>query len=570
MNAPGAEPSASPRPDFRPARREKAAPCGGGCPNGADIRGWLAPLAQREALGLGREEALERAWRTLVERNPLPATLGRICPHPCEASCNRTLLEGAVQINRLERFLGDWALERGLSLPAGPPAGTHAASGRTGSVAVVGAGPAGLSAAYQLVRRGHAVTVFEGAPEPGGMLRWAIPSFRLPPAVLRAEIERVVALGVEIRTSCRVGRDVTVDELLSGYDATFLGLGAQRPRTLEVDGAGPWGLLPGTDYLHAVKEGADPHLGARVVVVGGGNTAVDAARTARRAGSTVVLAYRRTREEMPAFPPEVDAMLSEGVELRCLVAPLRLEAPEGGPAVLVLGSMRPGEPDAGGRRRPVPIPGAETRVGCDAVVTAVAQEVDWTGLEPFRPASGPLRADPVGWVADAGVWAGGDVLGAGLASRAVGEGRRAAAAIHARLVGGGLPESREDAPPRADAPQVVQLSAYEGRPPLPLDGLDRGPDGGAWEPDLERVALEAGRCLSCGLCFGCRRCWMYCSSGCFEPEPRTEPGRHFTLDLASCEACGKCVDVCPCGYLEFASASGVAASSSGPAIVSTR
>lgn len=528
--------------NYRPRRVEKLAPCGAGCPNDADIRGWLGFLSQREPLGLSREEALRQAWTALVEWNPLPATIGRICPHPCEAGCNRARLEGPVQINRLEQFLGDWALARGLLLPL------KDTEGATYPVAVVGAGPAGLSAAYQLARRGHAVTMYDRHLRPGGMLRHAIPDFRLPPAVVDAEIDRILRLGVEFRPRCVIGRDITPGELRDGYAAVFVAIGAQQGRPLRLEDDRGREVRTGIDYLQSVKEGKTAWCGQRVVVVGGGNTAVDAARTARRAGSEVTLLYRRGRAEMPAFGDEVDDALDDGVRLETLAVPVRIERDSDRITGLVIRRVRLGEPDGSGRRRPIPIPGSEVRIECDAVLAAIAQEVDWDRLDDLK--DGGLDADPDGRLATAPVWAGGDMMGPGIASRAIGEGRRAAEAIHAALTGS--ERERERSRGSADAGMVVKLGAYEPREPMALGSLSSGstPDG-ELDLDVERALREAGRCLSCGLCFGCQRCWMYCSARCFEHAESPRPGEYFVMDLASCEACGKCVDVCPCGFLEF-------------------
>lgn len=551
------------RLDFRPSRVEKRAPCSGACPNDADIRSWVGLLAQHGQLNLPREEALARAWRLLVEKNPLPASLARICPHPCEDECNRSALDSPVQINGIERLLGDWALARGLPLPS------LMAISPSWSVAIVGAGPAGLSAAYQLARRGHAVTIYERHSRAGGMLRQAIPDFRLPPSILDGEIDRIMALGINLLTECAVGRDMTLTELRERHDAVFVGVGAQVARALELKGAQEGDVRSGMAYLRDVKEGKSAWCGEHVVVIGGGNTAVDAARTARRAGSRVTLVYRRGRKQMPAFHPEVNAMLEDGVALECLSAPLSVEKIEGRVTALLVQRMQLGEPDESERCQPIPIAGAVHRIPCDAVVAAVAQEVGWAELGEPSPDGGWLLADADGWVAHAGIWAGGDVRGPGIASRAVAEGRRAAEAIHAAATG--ERPAHAAPPPPARLHLDVKLHAFEPRPPAGLTCVGCGPRG---DSEVESAVPAARRCLSCGLCFGCQRCWMYCSSGCFHPAAAQEPGGYFSMDLENCEACGKCVDLCPCGYLEFAvqperaqGAVGSGSSISGPALV---
>ena len=536
-----------PAPDFRPRQQPHPAPCVHGCPNGADVRGWIGWVAQRHQLGLTREQAYRRAWQTLAALNPFPATLGRICPHPCEAGCGRQGLDGAVRVHALERFLGDWAIEQGLELPREEPSGDRA------SVGVIGGGPAGLSLAYQMARRGHAVVVYDANPLPGGMLRYAIPDYRLPRAVVDAEIRRILDLGVRLVPDTRVGRDVPMDEVRSRHDLVFLAIGAQRGLALHLDGDGATPVVTGIDYLRGVKTTGDAWLGDRVLVIGGGNTAVDAARTARRAGSDVVVAYRRSREQMPALDEELDAMLAEGVELLPLVSPVALERGPDGRAEAVLQEMRLGPPDPSGRPRPLPIPGSERRVSVDAVVAAVAQEVDWDRLSALRPEGTWPPKDREVSLDGGGVWVGGDALEPDLAVRAVADGRRIAEVMQAWL---------SDEPPaatdgRAPIEPAARLERYEARSPEPITELS--PDAALADAaaevtktvDEKAFLREAGRCLSCGLCFGCQRCWMYCSSGGFRTVSRPEPGHYYVLDLAACEGCGKCVDVCPTGYLDF-------------------
>ncbi len=306
-------------PRFEPRQVEKQAPCQGGCPNSGDIRGWIGTVAQRHKLGLSREEAYTRAWRTITDVNPFPSVLGRVCPHPCESHCNRSEKDGAVAINAMERFLGDWAIENSI------PLASLEATLKPEWIGVIGAGPSGLSFAYQMARRGYRVTVYERRAEPGGMLRHGIPDYRLPPEVLEAEIRRITDLGVELRLNTAIGRDVTLAELRELHPILFLGIGAQKGRRLGVPGEEGSGVWRGTDYLDRVNHRKPVDLGRRVIVVGGGNTAIDAARTARRTGAEVMLLYRRTRTEMPATAAEVDEAIAEGVALEFLAAPVELE-----------------------------------------------------------------------------------------------------------------------------------------------------------------------------------------------------------------------------------------------------
>jgi NADPH-dependent glutamate synthase beta subunit-like oxidoreductase/Pyruvate/2-oxoacid:ferredoxin oxidoreductase delta subunit len=534
-------------PAFRPVQREKTAPCQAGCATSGDVRGWIATVAQREKLGLSLEEAYARAWGMITEVNPFPSVMGRVCPHPCEDHCNRTALDEPLAINAMERFLGDWALAEALPLER-PGTGT-----RDESIGVVGAGPSGLSFAYQLARRGYPVTVYEGREKAGGMLRYGIPDYRLPPEVLDAEIDRILALGVDLRLGTRIGRDVTLEDLREKHDALYLGIGAQRGRGLGIPGEEGPGVWTGTEYLSRVNQGERVEVGESVAVIGGGNTAIDAARAARRAGARVTLLYRRSREEMPAIAHEIDDALEEGVDLVLLAAPVRIGRENGRPATLVAQRMELGEPDASGRRRPVPISGSEFEVPVDSVIAAVSQEPELAGLETLAGTGGWLLTDGTGSVGD-GVWAGGDALGLGIAGFAIAQGRRAAEALHARLNGSEWPGPGERGP--EVGPDRINLGYHETRSaahPPRLDPAVRLADPGAEVSGRiteEEFLEEADRCFSCGSCFGCQQCSMYCTSGCYIRLEQSEPGVYFALSLDQCEECGKCIEVCPCGFLD--------------------
>lgn len=528
---------------IQPLRLEKEAPCCAGCGSGEDVRGWIGIVAQREKLGLSREEAYHEAWRRLAAVNPFPAVMGRICPHPCQDNCSRAAKDGAVEVNALERFLGDWALAQGLSLPR-----LDEPRCRTRSIGVIGSGPAGLSFAYQMARRGYAVTVYERESKPGGMLYHGIPQYRLPEAVLEAEIRRILALGVEIRLETALGRDVSLSALRETHDLLFLGIGAGRGLTLGIPGEGGDGTWTGTDYLARVNNGDAVTLGERVIVVGGGNTAVDAARAARRVGADVTMLYRRTRVEMPAIEAEVNDALTEGVRIEYLVAPVKVLRNGTGVRGLVAQRMELGAPDASGRRAPVPIAGSEFTLDATAVIAAVSQRPDWRGVGGIAPgmvwAAAPELAE--------GVWTGGDTLGLGIASQAIRQGRQAAEAIHARLDVTSAPAA-ERKPPLPDG--AIKPDLYAPRPPVtlrqrPADTWRTDPEGELRETLSEAAFLEeVQRCFSCGLCYGCEQCFMYCNAGGFTRLDEVAPGAYFALDLDRCQACGKCVDLCPCGFV---------------------
>jgi NADPH-dependent glutamate synthase beta subunit-like oxidoreductase len=546
---------------LRPVQAEKLAPCLSVCPAGNDVRAWVATIAQRSKTGLSLEAAFDEAWRLVTATNPLPAVLGRVCPHPCEEQCSRKEKDGAVAVNSLERFLGDWGVERGLPLPVLAPPGSKAER-----VAVIGAGPAGLSCAYQLARRGYRVTIFEGLPEAGGMLRYGIPDYRLPRQLLDAEIRRIGALGVELRCNAKVGKEVGFEDLRQEFAAVFVAIGAHRCKRLGVPGEDGPGVFGGTDFLRQVSLGRPPAIGRKVAVIGGGDTAVDAARVcmrlgvdaaeaARRLGAEVTIFYRRTRTEMPAIEPEVVGALEEGVRIEFLTAPAKvLRGATGEVEKLVLQRMRLGEPDSSGRRAPVPIDGELFEHDCDTVIAAVSQQPDFSAVGGPLAGVRWLEADAWGRTAIPKVWSGGDDVNLGLATIAVGQGRKAAESIHATLRGEELPATARA--PAVD-PHRLKIDFYEPKPRAERKVLD--PETRLAQPHAEidhgidqaQALEEASRCFSCGLCFGCERCWMYCTPACFSKAAEPGSGAYYTVKLDKCDGCKKCADECPCGFLDM-------------------
>jgi len=527
---------------------EKRPPCQAQCPNSGDIRGWLGIIAQHEKNNLTLDEAFDKAWRKIARLNPLPATTARICPHPCEDHCIRGDKDGAVSINALERFLGDWALSRSLPLPSITP--RHFKE----SIGVIGSGPASLSFAYQMIRRGYGVTVYERGHSIGGMLRRAIPEYRLPHNVLDAEVERLLGLGIELKNHTDVGSDIDFEQLRDRHDMIFLGLGAQAARRLGIPGEDGPGVTAGIDYLRERKKQSQTLDGQRVFVVGGGNTAIDASRSALRDGASVTLLYRRTEAEMPAIAAEVDDARAEGVEFRFLASPTRIIRDGDTIKGIEIQAMRLGKPDAQGRLQPLPVKGQRQTLDADQVIIAVSQAPDWHGLEAVVGDDQSLHPDPDGRL-DKGLWAGGDDRGAGIAGNAVAQGRLAAESVHEELRGKSDARTRagESAVQRERVQQDHYADCLRGEHArLPEDRRLTEPDAEVDKTiSAEQAYQEAKRCMSCGLCFDCQQCFMFCNAAGFTRVANTRPGNYFVLALEICEGCGKCVELCPSGYLEL-------------------
>jgi NADPH-dependent glutamate synthase beta subunit-like oxidoreductase len=528
---------------LRPRYVEKTPPCIGHCPAGTNIRGWLTLIAQAEAYGRTHEEAYRMAWEIITDRNPLPAVCGRICPHPCEDNCNRVFKDGGVAINALERFLGDYALEKGWKFSK------LTEERHPERVAVVGSGPAGLSCAFQLARRGYSVTIFEAFDQPGGMLRYGIPRYRLPRRVLDAEIQRIVELGIELKTRVSVGRDIALEDLRRGFSAIFVGIGAHKGLRLGVPGEDAPNVFTGTEFLNKVNSGERVEVGPKVVVIGGGDTAIDAARVSRRLGAEVTMLYRRTRAEMPAIKPEIEGALEEGVRIEFLAAPVEILCQNGRATGLRCIRMELGEPDSSGRPRPVPKPGTEFDIEATTIIAAISQEPEFDGFVSLRDGRSWIKTDEWGRTRIDGIYAGGDDVTLGLASIAIGQGRFAAEAIDARFRGKELRKPELPPPITADR---MKLDWYKPAPrherphlPVELRDMETEIEGGLSE---QEALEEARRCMSCGLCMDCETCWMYCTNNAFVRLPK---GQHYTIKLELCNGCKKCAEACPCGYIEM-------------------
>jgi NADPH-dependent glutamate synthase beta subunit-like oxidoreductase/Pyruvate/2-oxoacid:ferredoxin oxidoreductase delta subunit len=528
---------------LRPAYVAKAPPCSGGCPSGADIRGWLTTIAQAEAYGRTNEEACRIAWGIITDRNPFPAVCGRVCPHLCEDACNRRLKDGAVSINALEQFVGDFGIAQGLEL-------SHLTSEKHSErIAVIGAGPAGLSCAYQLARRGYPVTVFEAFSQPGGMLRYGIPKYRLPRDVLDAEIQRILDLGVVLQCNAVIGSNVSLTQLRGEYKAVFVGIGAHRGVKLRIPGEDAPNVYTGTEFLNRVNSGEEVRVGGKVLVIGGGDTAIDSARVSKRLGADVTIVYRRSRSEMPAIKPEIDGALEEGISIRFLTAPVEVLQQDGHAIGLRCTRMDLGAPDASGRPRPVAVAGSEFDLEATTIIAAISQQPKLNGLDFARDGAQWIPMQDASVPGMEGVFAGGDGVELGLVTIAIAQGRFAAEAIDAWVQGETL--DKPAAAPCIGAERVkldwYQPAGRHERSHVPVG--ERSADTEVQLGLAEAEAIEeAKRCMSCGLCMDCETCWMYCTNNCFAKLPK---GEHYKVKLELCNGCKKCADACPCGYIEM-------------------
>jgi len=510
----------------RPVYLDRLPPCNNQCPAGEDIQGWLFHAESGN---------YEKAWRHLTKDNPFPATMGRVCYHSCEDVCNRAKLDAPVGINSVERFLGDEAIKQGWKLaPPTAESGKH--------VLVVGAGPSGMSAAYHLRRLGHRVTVHDAGPYMGGMMRFGIPKYRLPRDVLDAEMQRVVDTGVEVKLNSKV--DNILESMKAGkFDAAFLAVGAHIGKRASIPAGDAAKIVDAISVLRSMEGEDKPMLGRRVVVYGGGNTAIDVARTAKRMGAEPIIVYRRTRDKAPAHDFEIEEALQEGIMVKWLST-----IKQAGESSITIEKMALDE-----KGFPQPTGEFET-MEADSVVLALGQDVDLgllNGVPGLEVSDGVVKVAPNMMTGHPGIFAGGDMVPAQRnVTVAIGHGKKAALNIDAWLK-----STAHEAPPKhelatferlntwyyADAPKTVRPMLDIIRRQSTFDEVQGGLD--------ESTALfEARRCLSCGNCFECDNCYGVCPDNAVI---KLGPGKRFEFNYDYCKGCGMCASECPCGAIKM-------------------
>ncbi len=584
-----------------PVYTQRLPPCRNQCPASEDIRGYLSVIEQADFFGKTVDEALKEAWEILTDKNPLPAVHGRICPHPCESECNRKYKDdGAVAINNMERFIGDYGLKHKLKLKR------LTDEVKPQKVAVIGTGPSGLSAAYQMARRGYQVTMYEAFENPGGMLRYGIPPYRLPKDVLDGEIQKILDLGVTLKCNVKVGEDLPFEDVRRDHDAVYIAGGAHKGADMGVPGEQSANIFTAASFLNRVNTGAEVEIGNRVVVIGGGDSAVDAARVSLRLQalkreeqdiaaaqdvdkeeldkavkaqvavqdtisdktmvdaarvtkrvskySEVVIVYRRTREEMPAISEDVDAAATEGIRIEYLSAPVRFIT-EGGRATAVeCIRMELGEPDESGRRRPVPIEGSEYTLPVDTVMVGIGQRPELRGgMAELANKWGWVDANSIQATPQPGTYAGGDVLGLGISAKAVGEGRVAARAMDAYLRG---KEYKKPHMGTAVKHTDLRLEYYEPSPrneetEIEIDEAVAGFKEIKAALSSEQALAEVARCMSCGQCNVCDQCRVYCPQEAIFRSKKRPKGEVMFTDYTRCTGCHICHEACPTGYIQM-------------------
>ena len=542
----------------RPFYEDKTPPCSAACPAGNDIVAFIQKTTQGD---------FEGAWNLIKEENPFPGICGRVCFHPCESKCNRGAYDEPIAIHALERFVSDFASTLNRKIERVPGA-------RKEKIAIIGSGPAGMSCAYHLAKLHYEVTVFESSSSAGGMLRMGIPSYRLPKDILDRELSEIQALGVEIRTGIPYGENLELDDL-KDYRATFIATGAHRGRGLNIPGEKGKSVFGGLDLLSKINLGKKVKLSDKIAIIGGGNTAIDVARSVIRLGKKATILYRRSKEEMPAFEDEMVEAIEEGVKIKYLVNPIRIQ-PKDNMKRLECLRMELGEKDESGRRRPVPIPNSNFFIEADTVVIAAGEEIEVSFFpKGMEKRDGIILTQRDGSTGVKGIFAGGDLTSnQRTVAYAIGSGKKAALAIDCYL----QDKDVEEAIRQILIGEGPSLSIYrhlhpEERPMNPhvvtfeelnTDYFETSKKhreqrelakkrikgfGEVTSTFSESVAFgEAERCFSCGTCNGCENCYVFCPDASIM---KTEEILSHQVDYDFCKGCGICFSECPRGAISL-------------------
>ena len=513
---------------------ERASPCNQQCPAGEDIAGYMCLASQ------GR---FEDAWRLIMKENPFPAVMGRVCYHSCETKCNRAEHDEAVSINMVERFIGDYGLAHNIEIEP-----THPQIDKR--VAIVGAGPAGLAAAYHLRLRGYAVTVFDANELPGGLMRYGIPSYRLPKEILDKEIGRLSNMDIDFNMGVKIGEDLAWEKIDNVFEAVFVAIGAYKEADLRIPGLDKKGVFNALEFLREVNLGKWPGIGKKIAVIGGGNSAIDCARVSRRLGAEVTLVYRRSQEEMPAHPEEVAMAREEGVEFIFLASPKEIYGQKDVSGI-GLTKMRLGEADSSGRRRPEPTDEI-FELDCQTAILAIGESLKVEDLPPsIIPDGNLVKTDDFGGTNGSKFFAGGDIIDIPrTVTHAIGSGKRAAVAIDGFLKGMENYQNLD-----------VEVIDYSGLNPfyfdyrprtktqiVPVDKRISDFQEIVALPSQEETIYEARRCFNCGSCTECGNCYILCPDCSIIKDPN---GYKYIVDLDYCKGCGICVQECPRGAMKM-------------------
>ena len=546
---------------LKPYYVHRVSPCHAGCPGGQNVEGWIR---------LMEEGHYDEAIRLLREENPFPAITGRVCFHPCELKCSRAYYDKSVSINNLERFLSDHASpdykikKEEIAEPTGK------------KVAIVGSGPAGLSCAYHLLRLGYEVEIFEAEKEAGGVLRIGIPEYRLPKKVLAKEIRLLTSSGVKIHTGKRVGKDVSY-ESLKNYFAVFVATGVHKSKKLGIAGEDAVGVMSGLEYLKRINLKDKVSTGKNVVVIGGGNTAMDSARVARRNGANVKILYRRTRAEMPAWEEEIEEAISEGVSIYELIIPKKVIVKDSKVSGILVQKAKLGEPDASGRRKPEPIEGSDYEIECDMILSAIGEEIDETSLPELKISKGVVQTSKELCTSLNNYFAGGDIIDQPhTVIDAIASGKKAAIAIDCRYrklkfedvlkeisVGewgsvsmqiyrakyvfknfdvSSVRLSSETVDPKNINTAYFMPSDRSKMSKIPLSDRISGMSEVNIGLTQQQAMHDISRCFHCGRCTMCDNCYIFCPDNAISHK-KSEFG--YNIDYDYCKGCGICVTECP-------------------------